>query len=110
MITVNRTDMNISLLLRDIPLCIGVVTLTGIWVFYVVFLVAYPELLNISDDMFFINMWYAICAVGTTLVAYIETAKHLKEQEKPDTTPHFAYRTCKRRSPVLGSQRAWCRG
>ena len=86
MITVNRTDMNISLLLRDIPLCIGVVTLTGIWVFYVVFIVAYPELLNISDDMFLINMWYAICAVGTTLVAYIETAKHVQGQENPDTS------------------------
>ena len=86
MITVNRTDMNISLLLRDIPLCIGVLILTGLWVFYVGCLVAYPEMLKISDNLFFINMWFAICAVGTTLVAYIETAKHVQGQENPDTS------------------------
>jgi hypothetical protein len=78
--------MNISLLLRDIPLCIGVLIIMGIWIFYFVFLVAHPEMLEISDDLFFVNMWYAICAVGTTLVAYIETAKHLQGHENPDTS------------------------
>jgi hypothetical protein len=77
--------MNISLL-RDIPLCIGVLIITGLWVFYVAVLVEHPEILEISDDMFFINLWYAICAVGTTLVAYIETAKYLQGEENPDTS------------------------
>ena len=86
MITVNRIDMKVSLLLHNIPLCIGVLILTGLWVFYVGCLVAYPEMLKISDDLFFINMWFAICAVGTTLVAYIETAKHVQGQENPDTS------------------------
>jgi hypothetical protein len=83
---VNGIDMNISLLLRDIPLCIGVLIITGLWVCYVVFLVAHPEILKISDDMFFINMRYAICAVGTTLVAYMATVQHLQGHENPDTS------------------------
>jgi hypothetical protein len=63
------------------PLYVGVLMITGLWIAYIALLVLHPELLKIDETLFQVNLWYAICAIATTLVAYIETARHLKEEQ-----------------------------
>jgi hypothetical protein len=68
------------------PLChispyVGVLVITGLWIVYIALLVLHPELLEINKILLQIHLWYAICAIITTLVASIETARHLKEEQ-----------------------------
>ena len=64
------------------PLYVGVLMITGLWIIYIALLVRNPELLKIDETLFRLNLAYAICAVATTLVAYIEAARHFSDLKR----------------------------
>jgi hypothetical protein len=59
-------------------LYVGMLMITGLWIIYIALLVVHPELLEMNKVLLQIHSWYAFCAVLTTLVAYIDTAAHLR--------------------------------
>jgi len=62
--------------------------LAGLWIVYVTVLVLHPELLTIDRTLFHVNLSYAMCAIATTLMAYIEVARHLREEQlHTDSSP-----------------------
>jgi len=94
--------------LRHAPLYLGVLMLTGLWIVYVTVLVLHPELLTIDRTLFHVNLSYAMCAIATTLMAYIEVARHLREEQSHTDSSPCTEKAWFIRSQILLAPHATC--